>query len=124
MSNPPASGSEADKLLQSILGAEREADKMLENGIFSAEKAASYKKHARSIGELGIGLNPNATISGNMLEDEKAFKTCHFAIGSNYDNDGESFIHLDGVVKNPTIVINYKDGSSFFVEKDGILQEL
>lgn len=124
VSNPPASGSEADKLLQSIIGAEKEADKMLETGVFSAEKAASYKKHARSIGELGIGLNPNATISGNMLEDEKAFKTCHFAIGSNYDNDGESFIHLDGVVKNPTIVINYKDGSSFIVEKDGILQEL
>jgi leucyl aminopeptidase (aminopeptidase T) len=117
-------GSEAAKLLQSIVGAEEKADKMLADGVFSAEKAASYKKNARNIGELGIGLNPAATIAGNMLEDEKAFKTCHFAIGSNYDNDAESFIHLDGVVKNPTIVINYKDGSSFVVEKDGILQEL
>ena len=124
VSNPPASGSEADKLLQSIVGAEEKADKMLAEGIFSAEKAASYKKNARNIGELGIGLNPAATIAGNMLEDEKAFKTCHFAIGSNYDNDAESFIHLDGVVKNPTIVINYKDGSSFVVEKEGILQDL
>ncbi len=122
--NPPAKDSEAGKLLSSILGAEAKADEMLEKGIFSAEKAASYKKNARNIGELGIGLNPSATISGNMLEDEKAFKTCHFAIGSNYDNDAESFIHLDGVVKNPTIVINYKDGSSFVVEKDGVLQDL
>lgn len=124
VSNPPVAGSEADKLLQSIIGAEKEADKMLADGLFSEEKAASYRKNARSIGELGIGLNPSATISGNMLEDEKAFKTCHFAIGSNYDYDGESFIHLDGVVKNPTIVINYKDGSTFVVEKEGILQEL
>ena len=56
-----------------------------------------------------------------MLEDEKAFRTCHFAIGLNYDNDAPSFIHLDGVVRNPTIVIKYADGSTFTVEKDGEL---
>ena len=61
------------------------------------------QKNARNIGELGIGLNPAASINGNMLEDEKAFHTCHFAIGQNYDNDAPSLIHLDGVVRNPTI---------------------
>ena len=40
-----------------------------------------------------------------MLEDEKVFKTCHIAIGSNYDDDAKALIHLDGLVKNPTIVV-------------------
>lgn len=112
---------EASKLLSSITGAEEKANKMLADGIFSKDKAAEYYRNARNIGELGIGLNPAATISGEMLEDEKAFKTCHFAIGSNYDDDAPSFIHLDGVVRNPTITIYYKDGSSYIVEKDGNL---
>lgn len=117
----PAKGSEADMLLASITGSEEKARKMAQDGIFSKEKAASYERNSRGIGELGIGLNPAAKITGNMLEDEKAFHTCHFAIGENYDGDGDTFIHLDGVVRNPTIIINYEDGTSFIVEKDGEL---
>ena len=74
-------------------------------------QGAVYKRNARNIGELGIGLNPAAQITGNMLEDEKAFHTCHFAIGENYDNDAPSLIHLDGVVRDPTITIEYADGN-------------
>ena len=120
-SSPAPKGSEAYKLLESITGSEEKARKMAQDGIFSKEKAASYERNSRGIGELGIGLNPAAKITGNMLEDEKAFKTCHFAIGENYDGDGDTFIHLDGVVRNPTIVITYADGTSFTVEKDGEL---
>ena len=115
------SESEAGKLLASITGSEQKARKMAQDGVFSKEKAASYERNSRGIGELGIGLNPAAKITGNMLEDEKAFHTCHFAIGENYDGDGDTFIHLDGVVRNPTIVITYEDGTSFTVEKDGEL---
>ena len=57
-----------------------------------------------------------------MLEDEKAFRTCHFAIGQNYDGDAPSLIHLDGVVRNPTIVITYKDGSTFTALENGELK--
>ncbi|MBO4726844.1 MAG: peptidase M17 [Spirochaetaceae bacterium] len=120
-SSPAPQESEAGKLLASITGSEQKARKMAQDGIFSKEKAASYERNSRGIGELGIGLNPAAKITGNMLEDEKAFHTCHFAIGENYDGDGDTFIHLDGVVRNPTIVINYADGTSFTVEKDGEL---
>lgn len=119
--NPAPADSEADKLLASITGAEKRAREMAEEGIISKEKAEFYARNARGIGELGIGLNPAAEITGNMLEDEKAFRTCHFAIGENYDGDGDTLIHLDGVVRNPTIVINYADGTSFTAEKDGIL---
>ena len=56
-----------------------------------------------------------------MLEDEKAFTTCHFAIGENYDNDAPSLIHLDGVVRNPTIVLYYEDGSAKKIMEKGQL---
>ncbi len=120
-SSPAPQESEAGKLLASITGSEQKARKMAQDGVFTKEKAESYERNSRGIGELGIGLNPAAKITGNMLEDEKAFHTCHFAIGENYDGDGDTFIHLDGVVRNPTIVINYADGTSFTVEKDGEL---
>jgi len=122
-SSPAPQESEAGKLLSSIMGSEQKARKMAQDGVFSKEKAASYERNSRGIGELGIGLNPAAKITGNMLEDEKAFHTCHFAIGENYDGDGDTFIHLDGVVRNPTIVISYADGTSFTVEKNGELSQ-
>ena len=65
--------------------------------------------------------NPNAKINGNMLEDEKAFRTCHFAIGQNYDGDANALIHLDCLVKNPTIVAFFKDGSSQVILSNGNL---
>ena len=56
-----------------------------------------------------------------MLEDEKAFHTCHFAIGQNYDEDAPSLIHLDGLVRLPTITAIFADGSQKLIEKDGEL---
>ena len=37
---------------------------------------------ARTIAELGIGLNPGARMTARMLEAEKAFRTAHIAFGS------------------------------------------
>lgn len=114
-------GTEACRLLKTITEAEKRAIDYESNGKLPKGMGEVYKKNARNIGELGIGLNPNAKITGNMLEDEKAFTTCHFAIGENYDNDAPSLIHLDGVVKNPTIEIFYKNKQSVVILKDGIL---
>ena len=44
------------------------------------------------------------------------------AIGENYDGDAPSLIHFDGVVKEPSIVIKYEDGTEFAVLKNGELQ--
>lgn len=112
---------EAKRLLDTITDAEAKALKMEKEGKLPKGQGEIYKQNARNIGELGIGLNPAATITGNMLEDEKAFRTCHFAIGMNYDGDAPSLIHLDGVVRNPTIVIQYKDGSEFVALDKGEL---
>lgn len=115
-------GAEARRLLKTIVEAEVRPFVLEKEGQLPQGQAAVYKKNARNIGELGIGLNPAATITGNMLEDEKAFHTCHFAIGENYDNDAPSLIHLDGVVREPTIVLTYEDGSSFTILQNGALQ--
>ena len=117
-------GEEAKRLLKSITDAEKKSIEMEREGKLPEGKGEIYAKNARGIGELGIGLNPAAIISGNMLEDEKAFRTCHFAVGMNYDGDAPCLIHLDGVVRNPTIVFHYKDGSELTVLQEGILQKL
>lgn len=114
-------GKEADLLRESIEAGEKKAYDFEAEGKLAKGEGASYAKNARGLGELGIGLNPAAEIRGNMLEDEKAFHTCHFAIGSNYDNDADAMIHLDCLVRNPTIIVNYPDGTNTVIEKDGIL---
>jgi aminopeptidase len=116
-------GKEAELLQQTIDYGEKQALLFEQQGKLSAGKGDEYKRNARSLGELGIGLNPAGTITGHMLEDEKAYETCHIAIGSNYDNDAPALIHLDCLVKAPTIVARYKDGRRFTLLHGGVLQK-
>ena len=117
-------GEEAKRLLKGITEAENRSIQLEKEGKLPKGMGEIYRKNARNIGELVIGLNPAAKITGNMLEDEKAFHTCHFAIGENYDNDAPSLIHLDGVVREPTITIKYSDASrnDVTIVNNGILQ--
>jgi len=116
-------GTEAAALTQTIELAERNARDYEKDGRIPAGSGARYARNARNIGELGIGLNPLATISGNMLEDEKAFRTCHFAVGHNYDEDAPALIHLDGLVKAPTITAVMDDGAETAIISGGALLE-
>ncbi len=114
-------GAEAKRLLKTITEAEERSLAYEASGKLPLGQGQVYRRNARNIGELGIGLNPAAQITGNMLEDEKAFTTCHFAIGENYDNDAPSLIHLDGIVRKPTITLTYDDGSTKTILSDGNL---
>lgn len=69
---------------------------------------SKYGKEAKNIAEFGIGTNPKARISGNILEDEKVFGTVHIALGSNYDFGGltKAPVHLDGIIIEPTVLID------------------
>lgn len=114
-------GGEEARLLEATLDeAAARARAMGEDGSLPRDKAGAYARNARSIGELGLGLNPKAEIVGNMLVDEKAFRTCHFAIGANYDEDAPALIHLDGLVTEPTIVAVSASGQETLIEKDGV----
>jgi leucyl aminopeptidase (aminopeptidase T) len=116
-------GEEAAALRHTVETAERNAQEMEKAGKLPAGQGEIYARNARNIGEIGIGLNPAARITGSMLEDEKAFHTCHFAVGLNYDRDAPALIHLDGLVKNPTIVAVDAGGGETVIERDGELTE-
>jgi 2,5-dihydroxypyridine 5,6-dioxygenase len=60
------------------------------------------------IAEIGIGLNPEGTITGNIIEDESTFGTAHIALGNNTAHGGlnKAPIHLDMVFLNPTIEVD------------------
>ncbi len=103
-------GSEAERLRETIRLGEERALQMERTGTLGRGLGGIYRKNARNLGELGIGLNPKAEITGNMLEDEKAYRTCHIAIGSNYDEDAPSLIHLDGLIREPTITARLAGG--------------
>lgn len=66
---------------------------------------------ARNIAELGIGTNDRAILTGNVLEDEKVLGTIHIAIGDNSGFGGKIQVesHLDGVIKNPTLLLDGKE---------------
>jgi leucyl aminopeptidase (aminopeptidase T) len=116
-----AGGEEASVLRATLETAAANAKLMAAEGSLPEDKAEAYARNARNIGEFGIGLNPRAEVVGNMLEDEKAFSTCHFAIGSNYDEDAPALIHLDGLVSNPTIVAVTAKGRETVIEREGKL---
>jgi leucyl aminopeptidase (aminopeptidase T) len=63
-----------------------------------------------NIAELGIGLNPQSTITGSMMEDEGTYGTCHIGIGNNIDFEGtvNAKSHIDLIIRESTIVIDGK----------------
>ena len=86
-----------------------EESRQLEKTLKWAASVAKNPGNVRRICELGIGLNPKASIIGAMIVDDKTLGTAHIGIGSNYWFGGNIYaiIHLDQVFKNPTI---YLDG--------------
>ena len=96
------------------------ADKNLINEI---SRLQNIDEGSMVIGELGIGVNPGAAITGNMLEDEKALGTAHIAFGNNEDFPGggmnKSKIHRDYLFYRPTIELTYGDNSKQIIIRRG-----
>ncbi len=69
---------------------------------------------ARNIAEFGIGINPEARLIGNVLEDEKVSGTVHIALGDNstFGGDVIAGIHLDGIITKPLLFV---DGEEFIL---------
>jgi leucyl aminopeptidase (aminopeptidase T) len=61
----------------------------------------------RHLAELGVGTNDRATLTGNVLEDEKLLGTIHIAFGASAAIGGTVAVpvHLDVVVLDPTLDI-------------------
>ena len=74
------------------------------------------------VGELGIGLNPAAKLTGNLLEDEKAGGTAHIAFGNNTEMPGgqnASSTHRDFLFYSPSMRVTYMDGGQKEIMRDG-----
>ena len=63
------------------------------------------------VAELGIGTNEKATLTGELLEDEKLLGTVHVAFGASAGIGGEVQVpvHLDCVVMKPTLTIDGRE---------------
>jgi leucyl aminopeptidase (aminopeptidase T) len=64
---------------------------------------------ADNVGEIGIGLNPEARIGDEITEAKKAFGTVHIALGDSANEYGglvECDVHLDGLVMAPTVAFD------------------
>lgn len=70
------------------------------------------------VAELGVGTNEKATLTGELLEDEKILGTIHVAFGASAGIGGviQVPVHLDCVVMKPTLKV---DGTE--VVRDGEL---
>jgi leucyl aminopeptidase (aminopeptidase T) len=67
-----------------------------------------HGSEAFAVAELGIGTNEAATLTGNVLEDEKIIGTIHVAFGDNHSFGGRIRVssHQDGVVLEPTVDVD------------------
>ena len=65
-------------------------------------------RHCFNVAELGVGLNPNARLTGEMLEDEGVMGTIHIGIGTSHTLGGEIVAptHYDLLMWEPTIVVD------------------
>ena len=70
------------------------------------------------VGELGIGTNPLARLTGVILEDEKIYGSTHIAFGTNDDFGGvtKAISHIDCVTLVPEVYLD-----DVLVAKDGKL---
>ncbi|MGH2729417.1 MAG: aminopeptidase [Actinomycetota bacterium] len=67
-----------------------------------------YGPAAFAVAELGIGTNRAATLTGNILEDEKILGTIHVAFGDNHSIGGTIRVpsHQDGVVLDAGVAVD------------------
>ena len=73
--------------------------------LLAALRAAG--KQGPNLAELGVGTNERATLTGNILEDEKILGTVHVAFGASAGIGGTVSVpvHLDCLILEPTLDI-------------------
>jgi leucyl aminopeptidase (aminopeptidase T) len=87
-------------------------------GMEGGDQAIRLRDHLEGFGdrscfnvaELGVGLNPNARLTGEMLEDEGVLGTIHIGIGTSHTLGGEVVAptHYDLLMWEPTIEVDQR----------------
>ncbi len=72
------------------------------------ERLSAHGDRGRNLAELGVGTNDRATLTGNVLEDEKILGTVHIAFGASAGIGGNVAvpIHLDVVITEASLEID------------------
>lgn len=67
----------------------------------------AHGPRGRNLAEIGVGTNDRATVTGNILEDEKILGTTHIAFGASAGIGGTITVpvHLDVVIFEPSLWI-------------------
>jgi aminopeptidase len=67
----------------------------------------AHGEAGRNFAELGVGTNDRATLTGNILEDEKLLGTVHVAFGASASIGGTVAVpvHLDSLILDATLTI-------------------
>jgi leucyl aminopeptidase (aminopeptidase T) len=75
------------------------------------ELLTQHGEAGTNVAELGIGTNEEATLTGNILEDEKILGTAHVAFGASAAIGGnvQVPVHLDCVILEPTVEVDGKE---------------
>jgi leucyl aminopeptidase (aminopeptidase T) len=70
-----------------------------------------HGRQAFAVGELGIGTNDRACLTGNVLEDEKILGTAHVAFGDNHTFGGAIRVssHQDGIMLDASVAIDGRE---------------
>jgi leucyl aminopeptidase (aminopeptidase T) len=84
-------------------------------------RLTQHGEQGMNLAELGVGTNDRATLTGNVLEDEKILGTVHVAFGASAGIGGTVSvpIHLDVVVLDATLDIDGRrvlDAGEFVLE--------
>ena len=84
---------------------------LLEKTLCKYEDRAKYPYRVRHIGELGLGINSGAVLTGSTIIDEKVLGTAHVALGSNYWFGGaiRTIFHGDQIFKDPQVFLDGKE---------------
>jgi leucyl aminopeptidase (aminopeptidase T) len=71
------------------------------------ERLTAYGEAGTNLAELGVGTNERATLTGNVLEDEKILGTVHVAFGASAAIGGTVAVpvHLDVVVTDASLTV-------------------
>jgi leucyl aminopeptidase (aminopeptidase T) len=72
------------------------------------ERLQAHGELGTNLAELGVGTNDRATLTGNMLEDEKILGTVHIAFGASAGIGGTVSvpIHLDAVILEASLEVD------------------
>jgi len=76
--------------------------------VFEKALKSHNDRNCFNVAELGVGLNPNARLTGVMLEDEGVLGTIHIGLGTNFTLGGKVVAptHYDLLMWNPTIIVD------------------